>query len=240
MNDSISGSVTGEPGRIAICTAMGEEAAFFQALSTRASEPGIVGKASFQVLTIAGIEVLLVTSGIGLVNAAAAATIAITQFGATALISAGSAGGMGAEVQVGDVVIGTETQYTFADATAFGHYVKGQVPQMPASYQTNPQLVNLLKSDGLRTHLGAIISSDAFVTAHNFAAISKDFPAAQAADMETAAIAQVAYLFGVPWVAVRGISDLCGPAAAEDFATHLDGAAALSAQMVATLLAAGG
>jgi len=221
--------------RPAICTAMPDEAAFFTALASRQSAPLRVGMAAFQAITFADAEVLLVTSGIGLVNAAAAATLAITRFGANLLISAGSAGGMGAGVRVGDVVIGNETAYTFADATAFGRYVKGQVPQMPATYQASPDLVRAALAateDGLQAYVGLLISSDAFITANNFTGIVQDFPTAQAADMETAALAQVAYSFDKPWVAVRGISDLCGPVAADDFVTHLADVAALSARVV--------
>ena len=49
------------------------------------------------------------------------------------LVSAGSAGGLGVGVRVGDVVVGSSYVLADADARAFG-YVLGQVPGMPASY----------------------------------------------------------------------------------------------------------
>lgn len=255
--------VVTKPALPAICAAMPDEAALISAVAKPLGEPTKVGGATFQRIDIANTPALLVTSGIGLTNAAAAATIAVTQFGADLLISAGSAGGMGTDVKVGDIVIGTETKYTFADATAFGKYELGQVPQMPPSYLADPQLITAVAQrsqpaprsqatpsphadsgssasipaspGNLTTHQGLIISSDAFITANNFNSVADNFPTALAADMETAAIAQVAYLFGVPWLAVRGISDLCGPAAADDFVTHLDDAAALSAQAIVAM-----
>ena len=63
------------------------------------------------------------------------------------------------------------------------------------------------------------------------------FPDALATDMETAALAQTAFRFGVPFLAVRGISDLCSPLEAGEFATHVDDAADRSAAVVAALLA---
>ena len=55
--------------------------------------------------------------------------------------------------------------------------------------------------------------------------------------METAAIAQVCFSFGVPYLAVRGVSDLCGPTAGEDFRLAVDDVAALAADVTLDLLA---
>jgi adenosylhomocysteine nucleosidase len=90
--------------------------------------------------------------------------------------------------------------------------------------------------ENLRIHQGQIISGDAFIWERNYTDYVGKFPNALATDMETAAIGQVAYQFGVPWVSVRAISDLCGPSAAGDFKTHIDDAAAISAQTVIAML----
>jgi adenosylhomocysteine nucleosidase len=213
---------------------MAEELEPYLAKASTITEQLEIGSARFSTAKIEGKRVLLVQSGIGLVNAAVASTIAVVQFGATSLISAGSAGGIGAGVRVGDVVIGNQARFSTADATAFTHYEHGQIPQMPAVYEscleTTPSWFNGFNS---QVHAGEVISSDAFVWEKNFADITQKFPAALAADMETAAIAQVAYKFGVKWLAVRGISDLCGP---NDFNEHLDTAAALSADVTMRLV----
>ncbi|MDR2704061.1 MAG: 5'-methylthioadenosine/S-adenosylhomocysteine nucleosidase [Cellulomonadaceae bacterium] len=226
---------------VAICVAMDSEAAPFRELAVTCSAETVVGQARFQRLTFAkGTEALLVISGIGLVNAAVAASTAVQQFGADILVSSGSAGGVGSGVKVGDVVIGNEATHSFADATAFGEYVVGQIPRMPPTYLSKTPLAGVatgLEAE-MKIHRGPAISGDAFVSAHNFDAVTKNFPTALAADMETAAIAQVAHLFGIHWLAVRGISDLCGPAAADDFVTHVDDAAARAAAVVIALLGA--
>jgi adenosylhomocysteine nucleosidase len=53
--------------------------------------------------------------------------------------------------------------------------------------------------------------------------------------MESTALAHTAHLFGLPFVSVRGISDLCGVV---EFGEHVDDAADRAADVVVGLLAA--
>ena len=225
-------------GLPAILVAMDNE---FAALAAAAEPEGRAkrrGGVRFQPGRLAGREVLLVESGLGLTQAASAATLAVAEFGATGLISTGSAGGMGAEVQVGDVVVGTEALYSLADATAFGHYSLGQIPKMPRRFTAVPEAIGLLRGSGGReVHFGLVISADSFISAHNYAEVMGRFPDAMATDMETAAIAQVAHSFRVPWVAIRGISDLCGPGAATDNETHAHNVTSRSVELICLLFA---
>ena len=226
----------------AICVAMSDEATPFLEGALHTGHEEAIGGASFRQITLSnGTSALLVTSGIGLVNAATAATIAVTQFDADVLISSGSAGGVGKQVGVGDIVIGNRALFAFADATAFGGYVLGQIPKMPKLYEADVDLTRAaLSAAALSTaanttsaaHTGLVISGDAFIWQGNYGKTVEHFPLALAADMETAAIAQVAYKFNKPWIAIRGISDLCGPAAADDFITHVDDAAERAAAVI--------
>ena len=231
-----------------ILVAMEEEAAPFLAAASATSEPLTVGNARQHSLTLAGREVLLVQSGIGLVNAAGAATAAILSARATAsaaaplVISAGSAGGVAVHVRVGEVVIGSDYLNSGADARAFG-YLLGQVPGMPASYPGTAAALTAAESpaqmpDGsaIVVHRGTMVSSDTFVGGDIVDRIRTDFPGVLATDMESVAIAQTAHVHGVPFLAVRGISDLCGPVAGSDFLTHVDDAADRSAVVVLEIL----
>lgn len=58
---------------------------------------------------------------------------------------------------------------------------------------------------------GTIATGDSFITDANVSAVRSAFPTALAAEMESAAAAQVAFLSQVPFLAVRCISDLCSP-----------------------------
>lgn len=232
---------------VIVVAAMEEEIAPFLELATRVGEPYRVGYSEHRLIELSGREVMLVRGGIGLVNAAGAATTAILGADPSEtpplLISAGSAGGLGPEVAVGDIVVGTEHIHSEADVRVFG-YALGQVPQMPASYSSDEAAASALAAadipwgDGrLRIHRGLFLSSDSFVTAERAQRLLADFPEVFAADMESVALAQTAHSHGVPFISIRGISDLCGP---DDFNEHVDDAAARSAAAVAALLATPG
>ncbi|HWS59253.1 MAG TPA: 5'-methylthioadenosine/S-adenosylhomocysteine nucleosidase [Actinotalea sp.] len=229
------------PARIdaVVVTAMADESAPFLERAERVGDAVRVAHAVQRTLTVRGREVLLVQCGIGLVNAASATAVAIHLSAPRTVISAGSAGGMGAAVRVGDVVVGDRYVYAGADARAFG-YALGQVPGMPPVYEGHPELVAAAGAEhpGLRVHIGTMLSGDSFVDATSVDAVREAFPHALSTDMESTALAQTAHVHGVPFVSVRGVSDLCGPVAGEDFLAHVDDAAVRSADVVLRLLAA--
>ncbi|WP_230684774.1 5'-methylthioadenosine/S-adenosylhomocysteine nucleosidase [Cellulomonas sp. JZ18] len=221
-----------------VVTAMGVEATPFLERATSVDDETQVAGARRRLLHVGEARVLLVTCGIGLVNAATAAALALAEHAPRLVVSAGSAGGMGLQVRVGDVVVGASTVYGAADARVFG-YALGQVPGMPARYDADPGLLAAAAAadpHGLTVRTGTILSSDVFVDAERVEPLRTAFPDALACDMESAALAHAAHLFGVPFLSVRGISDLCGPIAGVDFDAHVDDAAERSATVVLGLL----
>jgi len=234
--------VSGAPDRAPVAVvvvAMEPEAAPFLALADSVGDSRTVGHAEHTDLVLAGRPVRLVRSGIGQVAATAAATLALHELGPVPVVSAGSAGGLAAGVHVGDVVVGTRYRFAGADATAFG-YAPGQIPGQPAAFEGSPDMVAAgaaaaLDDGAVRT--GEIIAGDAFVDARSVDQYRERFPEALATDMETTALAEASALMGAPFVSVRGISDLCGPAAGDDFRTHVDDAADRSAAVVRAVVA---
>lgn len=224
-----------------IQVAMDVEAAPFLEKTQAVGDAYALGEAEFYpraLTTDSGdLKILLVRSKIGLVNAATALTVALSLVTAPRLVlSAGTAGGLRADVEVGDLAIGTEYTYTDADATAFG-YEFGQVPGMPATYATQPALLDQARAaaaaySGEGTPLfGQMLAGGSFVTAKNVKDTREIFPQAVSTDMETTALAQICASRQLPFLAIRGISDLCGPAADQDF--HMD--APIVAERSATL-----
>ncbi|GAA1496216.1 5'-methylthioadenosine/S-adenosylhomocysteine nucleosidase [Paeniglutamicibacter kerguelensis] len=233
---------------VIVIAAMEEEITPFLQRAAEVSEPVRVGNAIHRSGRLNGLNAIFVQSGIGLVNASGAATAALLQANrddadapAPLVVSAGSAGGLGNSVRVGDVVIGTVNVNADADARAFG-YELGQVPGMPASYPVPDSLVEASKIGApgygivATVHHGLIVSSYSFVGIDRAAIIKGQFDQVLATDMESSAIAQTCRAFNAPFLAIRGISDLCGPASDADFLTHVDDAAERSAEIATAVI----
>jgi len=191
--------------------------------------------------SIDGIDVVLLKSGIGKVNAAMGTTLLIEKFQPDTIINTGSAGGFHNALNVGDVVISTEVRHHDVDVTVFG-YEFGQVPRMPAYYAPDEKLVeiaerNAEKIDGIQVAKGLIASGDSFMNdPERVESIRSKLPGLYAAEMEAAAIAQVAYQFGVPFVVIRSLSDIAGKDANLSFDQFLQTAAKNSAELILFML----
>ena len=193
-------------------------------------------------------ELVLVRSGIGLVAAASALATALTRLAPAVVLSAGTTGGLGREVAVGDVCVSTTLAYTDADATTFG-YAHGQTPGQPAVFEADAAVLARVEAVGpaalrgatassadARIRAGQMLAGNSFVTAANADRVRELFPGAVSTDMESTALAQVAASAGIPFASVRGVSDLCGPEAGQDFHIGADEAAARSAAVVLAAL----
>lgn len=213
------------PDPILIACAMEEEARpFLDALGEGGKEVpgprGYRGTARVHKGTLNGTEAIVVTTGIGMTNAASALTMVLMEVRPRGVIFAGTTGGLGANVNLGDIVVGTQALYHDADASDFG-YEPGQIPQMPALYKAKPRLVaraeRALRARGMPFHAGQVSASNSFVSGSQVEPVRRAFPNVLAVDMETAAGAQVCWSFDVPWLSLRAVSDLCDPNAGEVF-----------------------
>ncbi len=209
-----------------------------------------------------GREVVAVLSGIGKVAAASTATLLAARFGVTAMVFTGLAGGLGPGVQVGDLVVARS--YLQHDLDASPLFPKYEIPGAGvARLATDPALSDALAGaaqatvQGLpdllgaevmgrfdlravRLHQGLIVSGDRFVaTTAESRALQQALPEALAVEMEGAAFAQVCRDWGLPFAAVRTISDRADDSAHVDFALFLQQVASrYSAAVVRQLLSA--
>ena len=117
--------------KVAIIGAMEEEVTILRDKLENLKQETIAGS-EFNIGTLNGVDVIVLKSGIGKVNAAMSTTILLEKFKPDYVINTGSAGGYHEELNVGDVVISTEVRHHDVDVTIFG-YEYGQVPQLPAS-----------------------------------------------------------------------------------------------------------
>lgn len=183
------------------------------------------------VTTISG-RILVLRTGIGLVATASALGWVFSEYNPRCVISIGAAGGLTSKTKVLELVAGNSYMYGSADATAFG-YQRGQVPGQPVSY---PGGADLLINLPEKVHVGPMLSSDSFITEANIGDTREAFPEALSTDMESAAAAQTCTAWGIPFVSIRSISDLCGAAAGEDYHASIEAAALASATAATSLL----
>lgn len=188
---------------------------------------------------ISGQAVVLCESGIGKVEAGITTEHLITDCGADVVINSGSAGGIGAGLHVGDVVISTETAYHDVDATAFDYQygqLPGKEPRFIASKKWGEALEKAGEQTGLNIKRGLIVSGDQFIASKDaIANILKHFPDALSSEMEGAAVGQVATDHQVPYVVVRAMSDTGDEDAGVSFDDFIVDAGKRSAKMLLQL-----
>lgn len=223
-----------------IICAMEEEIKELRAQLTNANEENIANMI-FYSGQINDHEVVLVRAGIGKVQAGVTTAFLIENFKVDAVINSGSAGGIGAGLAVGDLVLSTGAAYHDASATVFG-YKPGQLPQQPQIFEADQELLQAVSEAasqaGLQVKPGLIVTGDQFVSSQaQIAAIKEIYPQALCCEMEGAAVAQVAYQFDKPFLIVRAMSDVGDEDAGQSFDEFIIDAGKKSAQMILNLLA---
>ena len=191
---------------------------------------------------LAGVDVVVVQSDIGKVNAAIGTTLLLNDFAPDRVINTGSAGGFDTSLEIGDLVISDRVCHHDVDVTPFG-YEPGQVPGQPACFLADDALMELAQSaaerlpERIQTRVGLIASGDRFMHApDDVRRVRETFPDLMAVEMEGAAIAQACHRFGVPFVIIRALSDIPGKDNVPDFDQFLPLAAERSARLVVEML----
>lgn len=158
-------------------------------------------------------DVVIVRSGIGKVNAAICSQILADQYHVTGIINTGIAGSLRNEINIGDIVLSKDTVQHDMDATGFGYPV-GVIPQMDNSvFEGDRRMIDAAEKccresiPEIGVHVGRIVSGDQFVSDKAKKAWLTETFGGYCTEMEGAAIAQAAYLNGIPFLIIRAISD---------------------------------
>lgn len=225
---------------VAIVAAMHEELSALLAQMPDEQRVRAAGR-DFWVGHLHGQPIVAVLSRIGKVAAAVTATVLLERFGVRAIVFTGVAGGLAPGVNVGDVVVASELMQHDLDASPI--FPKYEVPLMGmARFAADAAIADALsrvaagvlrdpaaligqpavEEYGIRApkvHRGLLVSGDRFVsTSAESEALRRELPDALAVEMEGAAMAQVCHDYGVPFAAMRTISDRADDAAHGDFA----------------------
>jgi adenosylhomocysteine nucleosidase len=213
---------------LGILAAMPEEIeALIGALdSTRVEKAGL---RNYHFGRLLGVECVLVYSRIGKVAAASTATQLIDRFKVSEVLFTGLAGGVGAQVKRGDIVIGSELIQHDLDASPI--FPRHEVPLLGVTrFNADPHRTNALKKAatdfastcGVTVHTGLIASGDQFFSSQeSVARLRSSLPDTLCVEMEGASVAQICHEHGVPFSIVRTISDSANEEAASDFPEFL-------------------
>lgn len=188
-----------------------------------------------------GHPVVLALSGIGKVAAATTATALIERCGIGCMLFTGVAGGLAPGINVGDVVVGQDfLQHDMDVSPLFKRYevprygtsrfggdpaLTQKLLQAARSALAQPELRELYPAS--TAHFGLIVTGDQFVSSAVdagalYSALRDAGHTALAVEMEGAAVAQVCVDYGVPFVAVRTISDRADNTAHVDFPKFIE------------------
>ena len=246
--------------RLAIVSAMGQEQRALLAQLPQATRQMVAGREVW-LGQLFGHELALTVSRIGKVAAATTATALIERLEVRRILFTGVAGGLAEGVRVGDMVVAREFLQHDLDASPI--FPRYEVPLYGCSrFASDAALSDSLslaaqdalndrdellgrdalasfKLDTPRLHHGLIVSGDRFVSsAAESRTLREELPEALAVEMEGAAVAQVCHDYGVPFAALRTISDRADDKAHVDFLRFIEEVASLySAAVVGKLLA---
>ena len=207
---------------IGIIGAMEEEV---NQLKAAMEEVSVETKASMEFCkgSLSGRDVVVVRSGIGKVNAAICAQILADSYQVDAIINTGIAGSLQVQIDIGDIVLSTDTLQHDMDAEAFG-YPAGQIPRMDTlAFKADERLLECAEeccrrvNPDIKTFRGRILSGDQFIADKQKKDWLLETFGGFCTEMEGAAIGQAAYLNGIPFLIVRAISDKADDSASMDY-----------------------
>ena len=193
---------------------------------------------------IAGTPVVVVSSGVGKVNAALCAQRLVLQFAVTHVINTGIAGAAAKGLRILDFVVSSDALYHDMDATEFG-YERTVIPQMTTSdFAADDAMIRAAKeafaqideARGKQLVVGRIASGDQFIGAGDKKRAIIEVCSPACVEMEGAAVAQACYLCGVPFVVIRCMSDMADESVSGSYSFNETEAANLSARLVLSML----
>lgn len=188
--------------------------------------------------------ILLVTSGPGMANAAAACAAAIERFRPTRIFNTGICGVYAADrALLGTAVIGRQAVFADTGAAGDSKFVSLKDMHLALASPAGHDIFNSIKLDC--TAAPAPIARADFLTVASVSGspsaadtLSSRFPPDAGVllceDMESAAVGLVALRCGIPCTVVRGISNLCGERDHNKW--DINGAARAAQETLLTLL----
>ena len=251
---SLAFNASAEPARLAVMSAFGPELEALKTASTETSVQHINGT-DFTLGNLDGKPVILVLSGVSMVNAAMTTQLMLDHFKVDRIVFSGVGGGVDPTLDVADVIVAERwaeyQENRFARETAGGFQgADGDNVGLPAFgmmiprgvtvpgpkggverktwFEVDPDMLAVARAKADQTVLarcagtacltktpkvvvgGNGVSGPTFVDNAAYRDYAYRAFQARVLDMETAAVAHVAYVNHTPFIAFRALSDLAG------------------------------
>ncbi|MGV0921591.1 5'-methylthioadenosine/adenosylhomocysteine nucleosidase [Empedobacter falsenii] len=206
-----------------------------------------IGRRSYFTGELNNQKVVVVYSRVGKVAASATVTTLILEFKVSELIFTGVAGGIHADVKIGDIVLGQSLiQHDMNAQPLFPAY---EIPMLGKAYfeadssqleVATTAILEILEEQHLHNvisekdldkfnihqpqlHVGLIGSGDLFFSTNSQKEkLQQNLPEILCVEMEGAAVAQVCYEFDIPFMIIRTISDDADDHSTLDFNSFIE------------------
>ncbi len=200
----------------------------------------VVGGIEFHTGRIFSKDVVIAQCGVGKVFAAMCCEAMIIKYSPRLIVNTGVGGAISSELSCADIVVATSLCQHDMDTTSLGE-PRGIISGINKIFFDSDEcasdiLMAEAKRLGIPAKRGVIATGDLFVAdseKKNF--IAQTF-GASVCEMEGAAIAQAAYVSGVPFAVVRAISDGADGNSPLDFPTFLEIAVKSSESLTLALI----
>lgn len=166
-----------------------------------------------------GRDVVAVASGMGKVNAAIATQVLIDSFDISHIVVAGVAGGIDSGLAIGDTVICEEVAHHDVDdmiLTRFHPFLPGACMKADGRLLEDMKRATEGREFKQKIFFGRMVTGEAFIADEGRREIITKYEPL-CVDMETAAVAQVCYAGGVPFIAIRSVTDTESESGMENF-----------------------
>jgi adenosylhomocysteine nucleosidase len=168
-------------------------------------ERGTIGKGNYLRGKYRQKDLVIAQSGAGISRARSVALEMVEKFSPRIILSSGSCGGLKEGINKGEVVIGEEIIFKHGGISSERENADNEV-FYPENH-LNEKIYSLLKESHFTVHKGKILSIGRFIYQTKTKEMLRDRFNTIAVEMDSGGIAQVAKQKGLPFIAVRVVSD---------------------------------
>ena len=241
---ALAGESEARPGPLGIISAMDVELKKLVEEAEISKEETVAGN-TFYTGTLHGVDVVLVRAGVGKVLAASCTQTLINNYRVGGVVFTGIAGGVGDDVNVMDMVVGTGlVQHDYGTETNDGFEWNGEAAadEETGLIPVDEALSELAYTSACavlgqeKVHRGVIATGDQFISSESYVKELQDSFDALACEMEGAAVARVCDQYGVPCAVLRCMSDKADGIAHDTYAFNYTEASNTSASVVMNMM----